>query len=610
MMETHGILSKLHSIDDFKASGYETVFQNSSLVRYNQFSEELFKFSKEKLDSGESIKSEIIKLCAEICSMCLVPTSKNKPFQPICTWGNQRSTIPDDLSGTDLSFMELILPINMPYQLKARMADLLWLLKKSKNIEHTEIALQEYLKFPVDSENFVKEGKEVWLRATILANQIQKGKPKYIQEIKNKLLSTLLNSDATTEVFPIWLSENLEIINIEKSEILFIIKKLEDLNEKIIQKNNFHFYQIYFDAIIKWSKKLNDKNKEISIIVKKIEGFEKEGDERAGKSNLTAAQIYEKAIQTCRLIPKKYRSNYNIEEKISSLHSKMNKCNQLGLGELKKIKSPKIDLSKAMLEIQNIISGKHFPEVLLQFTNLINPIDIKRIEETCKIRLKEYPLLALSNSHKIRFDGRAISKTPRIGFLDQKSNDYKETLKDAMIKEYLYHVQINAQLLTSALQVINLEHRIAESELLQLIQSSSVIPQYRELFWLKGISCGFEGDFFSAIHLLVPQIEHLIRQLLKQENIKTTTIDRNGIETENGLSTLLENEELSNLIGEDIFFELKALLTDAVGPNIRNELAHGLLEQTNNNYIFSIYIWWFSLKLILDSKPHKKTLYE
>lgn len=66
-----------------------------------------------------------------------------------------------------------------------------------------------------------------------------------------------------------------------------------------------------------------------------------------------------------------------------------------------------------------------------------------------------------------------------------------------------------------ALEIVNLEHRIAEDDLLELCHMSSVILQGSEEFWAKGLKVGFENDFISAIHLLVTQIENYVRVLMK-----------------------------------------------------------------------------------------------
>jgi hypothetical protein len=40
----------------------------------------------------------------------------------------------------------------------------------------------------------------------------------------------------------------------------------------------------------------------------------------------------------------------------------------------------------------------------------------------------------------------------------------------------------------------------------------------------------------------------------------------------------MELPEIETIFGKDLSFEIKALFCDPFGPNLRNELAHGLLD--------------------------------
>ena len=60
----------------------------------------------------------------------------------------------------------------------------------------------------------------------------------------------------------------------------------------------------------------------------------------------------------------------------------------------------------------------------------------------------------------------------------------------------------------------------------------------------------------------------------------------------------MELPEVTQIFGEDLSFELKALYCDVFGPNLRNELAHGLLDYEACHSTYAIYAWWLGLKLV------------
>jgi len=63
----------------------------------------------------------------------------------------------------------------------------------------------------------------------------------------------------------------------------------------------------------------------------------------------------------------------------------------------------------------------------------------------------------------------------------------------------------------------------------------------------------------------------------------------------------MELPEVTQIFGEDLSFELKALFCDAFGPNLRNEIAHGLLDDEACHSTYAIYSWWFGLKLVFNT---------
>ena len=59
--------------------------------------------------------------------------------------------------------------------------------------------------------------------------------------------------------------------------------------------------------------------------------------------------------------------------------------------------------------------------------------------------------------------------------------------------------------------------------------------------------------------------------------------------------------EIEEVFGKDLVFELKALFCDPFGHNLRNELAHGLLDDGDCRSAASIYAWWLGLKLVFNT---------
>ena len=95
----------------------------------------------------------------------------------------------------------------------------------------------------------------------------------------------------------------------------------------------------------------------------------------------------------------------------------------------------------------------------------------------------------------------------------------------------------------------------------------------------------------------------LVRFHLKANGVRTTFINHRigGRETENGLSKLMELPETETIFGKDMSYKIGALFCEFRGPNLRNDIAHGFLDDQQVYSVYSVYAWWFGLKLVVRS---------
>ena len=152
-----------------------------------------------------------------------------------------------------------------------------------------------------------------------------------------------------------------------------------------------------------------------------------------------------------------------------------------------------------------------------------------------------------------------------------------------------------------ALEVIQLHHRVREGDFVGIADHSPIVPSGREDLFGKALFAGYDNDFISALHLLVPQLEHMVRWHLKNAGVRTTGVDQSGIENELGLSALVDLPETAQVFGKSLAFEIEALFCDAFGPNLRNSVAHGLLDGRDLRSPYAVYAWWLGLRLVFNT---------
>lgn len=108
---------------------------------------------------------------------------------------------------------------------------------------------------------------------------------------------------------------------------------------------------------------------------------------------------------------------------------------------------------------------------------------------------------------------------------------------------------------------------------------SPIFSDDQKKILLKGFEEYLDREYMVAIHLLVPQVEATVRNLLEMSGGAVLKSSRSGGFHLRALDELLRSEEIVKSLGNDIALYLRVLLTDPRGWNIRNNLCHGMFRQ-------------------------------
>jgi hypothetical protein len=197
-------------------------------------------------------------------------------------------------------------------------------------------------------------------------------------------------------------------------------------------------------------------------------------------------------------------------------------------------------------------------------------------------------------------DGRVVNKISGLSLGSNSPDAIAEAVDRELLEHYLLGCQVRVRgSIVPALEVVRLEHRLRAADFIAIAGQSPAVPVGHVELFGRGLWYGWEGDFPAAIHMLAPQVEHMVRFHLKEAGRPTTTVDGDGIENEKGLSSLMEDPAVDQILGQDIAFEIRALFCTPSGPNLRNDVAHGLLTDTSAASIMVGYAWWFCLRLVV-----------
>ena len=564
------------------------------------------------LDAGNKIDSDdcpsrarILGLFADACSMMLSPDSANEPFEPLMRSRTHRWVVPSDFRDPDIAFFaEVVSEIDDP-RLAARLADLVWLRQRPRDSSFALRAIDNYRSIPLTAESWFAGARECWQRARILVAMLGKGSGSRQSEITESVLTAFRAAQTTDDFLGLQLAEFLRDLAIERKERLPIAGRLQRLAEGFDQSGNRHAALDYYDGAAGWYGLGGEEQQSTAMIVAAAECLEKTGHEMlvgSKSSHMGAALLYEKAIQKYRTIPKERRALHRVEERLASLRQRVQTSGRQSLGEMTTIEAPAVDISEVVNESREAVMGKHCLDALATYVNLHPVVDVEDLRTKTIQLLQKHPLQALLATVVMDDDGRVVAKRSGLDLDDLTSPSSKDTIRAEMISTYVMRVHsITYGIVIPGLEVLRLEHRMREGDFRRIAAGSLAVPPGREGLFGKALFAGYEWDFVTAIHILAPQVEHMARFHLKNVGVQTRTLSAEGVESEIGLTALMAIPECQSIWGGDIAFELRALFCDSFGPNIRNDVAHGLFSEDKCRSTTSVYAWWFVLKIVFNS---------
>lgn len=593
------------SLQDFEGSGWKEAITQATREGYSAMWQALSVAARSAIEQGRVEHGKVLWLLADACSMMLSPSSPNEPFKPFAVFHDRRSVTPDDLPDTDITFFAEIVDAVDDNWLKARLGDLLWLKSKPRNTAFVLKAIDAYRCLPLDTDTWIHGGRDCWPRAISLARMLKGGAGDRLQQMEATIVAAF---DAATQddgFLGLWLADLLKSNGLGQAQRANVTRRLEALAREFDGEGDLHRAREYFSAAAEWLRAIPDEAKAAEMTVAVAEGWVKEAVARTASgspSHMVAATFYENAIQTYRTVPRAERSTHRVEERITELRAHLNDSGERALGEMGLIQTPGVDITQLIENARKSVAGKSPQFALLAFANLHRGANTEELRNNALERMRQHPLQSLFSATVMSRDGRVIAKRPAMSLGTELTEDDEIAVRAEMIRDYCILVSIVVQGdILPALEVLLLEHRLREGDFIALARNSPIVPKDRAGLFGKALFAGYERDFVTALHLLIPQIEHLVRVHLKQAGAKTTNIDKRGIQNENGMSTLLELPEAVQVFGKDLAFELNSLFCDAFGPNLRNELAHGLVDEDGCNTPFAIYAWWLALRLTFNT---------
>jgi len=124
---------------------------------------------------------------------------------------------------------------------------------------------------------------------------------------------------------------------------------------------------------------------------------------------------------------------------------------------------------------------------------------------------------------------------------------------------------------------------LSVQEITIFVYQSPILDPHKRTIVEEALRAYLAGHWLVAIHLMIPQIEDAIRRLVGMSGGAVMKKGKNDGMMLRTVDDLLRDECLLPVLGEDVMFYLRVLLTDQRGWNVRNDVAHGITPASGFN---------------------------
>ena len=195
----------------------------------------------------------------------------------------------------------------------------------------------------------------------------------------------------------------------------------------------------------------------------------------------------------------------------------------------------------------------------------------EKVEKQVQDLARRYPLSFMFPTKRIGYEGRTEALIRPLED-DLDGHVVKQMADNMLAKNFIL-----AKVIDCAIEKYSLE---ADSLLEYVCQSPIFSEKKRELLCI-GIQSYLSGSYAVAVHLIIPQIEAALRELIETSGGSIMKGVRGGGFDRKNINELLRTQQAIDILENDVVTYLRVVLTDRRGLNIRNKVFHGIFSYEN-----------------------------
>jgi hypothetical protein len=549
--------------------------------------------AKEAYDRGDMATVMPLELLSAVLGMML-KDDRRQPFTSMASGATAdglpwRTAIPADLLDEHVKILLAMLATVKTPAIRARLADVLWHRLPRRNPEHARVAVEEYLnvaEVTFDPNNWVIS-EQAFSRAFGLAASLGSSQPE-IQAVVAKAWSFLARLDGNDPLF--YTAKLIDRISkfIENAEAEILLERVKTI---IDAGGDFDRLRTYYDVAIRLARKIEHEVDVKALRLAQAETHVTQG-QYAPTNSLKAVHfsVARQALLNAAADP----------ARIAEVAAMLDEAQTMAVSEMTSV-AVEMHFGDMPIIARDHVRGLDPVHGLWQLAGmplLSKKTDIRRVAEK---NVGEFHFVYGFQRRLVSSDGREQAKIP--GAIGADEYD-REAAVIAAMREVAAHSRLSAVVsaIEPARHQLLSEHAYSLDEIFEALRDRPLIPAGHCGLWAKGIHAGLVGEYDVAAHILAPQMENALREVLRRHgHIVYTT--QNNFQRLLSLEDVLGHEASAKIFDENYIFVIDTALANRLGANLRNNIAHGLLSDASSSTVETAYLWWLSLNLLRAYGP-------
>lgn len=532
----------------------------------------------EKAEQISPAAAACARMLVCICGLHLHADNLHEPFQPTLAVAA--------LGEDDLTFLRSIESVIGNAELRARIQDLIWL--RGRAFPSARAAIESYIESAeamYESDGIAATDRiERAMRLALSLKQTDQ-----LQKIATLIRRHLIEEQPQLNFIAARLAERL--LETGWQDAASVVVRCHELAERAANDGNFLLRRRLLELAAAWCERANDPEKRRELLVQHAESYVVEAELLAKKENISFGQpahLIECAITAFRKLP-------DAKQRIESLFRLRDQYNSRFISQMVPL-SEELKLHELHERARQHVTNDDVHSAILALAFISKSQSVVQLRNEVAKSNERYLSRQIFGTTMFGATGRTAGRAAPHATNGSESSP---AFLDVMFRQAaLGRIVTVKGLIEPARLHLADQHHIRAEDVVPFVWNNPMVPMGREPLFLEGLVAGFRGNHVISNHILIPQVEHLIRSLLYAHGKRTSTYSTSGIEKENDLNTTLVDPGLNKILGEDLVFDLRGLLVEPFGSNLRNEMAHGMREYGGFFTVESVYCWWLTLHLL------------